>query len=257
MRNTIDKLGGAFESNGRSGSHDDNTNAAHHMGDGKRGHDHGSDGDDDLELRAGRNNGNVAVGFNEKKGNIKNTREGLENKTSQIPQPFSRNQTAQEFVQGVLTGMGYPSFAAQQHVKRLSDSSLNTVPQLETMDKKDWQRLGYSDEIITAIRKELSNLEEEEPIKKLTHKEQTKDVSDGDDSFGDDLFATRKSTEEKKNQKGNISNQENEPVQKKEKEKEREKTKQQQASDDELELNEQPVGEKHNHEDSSVDFEDF
>ncbi|ETO36082.1 hypothetical protein RFI_00981, partial [Reticulomyxa filosa] len=61
------------------------------------------------------------------------------------------HKTAQEFVKGVLDELGYPSFAAKKYLKLLTDNYLTTMKQLEEMDRKDWRRLGYSDEIIDKL----------------------------------------------------------------------------------------------------------
>ncbi|ETO29972.1 hypothetical protein RFI_07154 [Reticulomyxa filosa] len=91
-------------------------------------------------------------------------------------------RSAREFMKGVLQELGYPAFAAEQYLKLLTDHSLTTVSQLEAMDKKDWKSLGYTDEIIIQITKELSNLDE--VSKKTTQKTIT-------DNFDDDLLSIR------------------------------------------------------------------
>jgi len=162
-------------------------------------------------------------------------------------------------VKGVLEGMGYPAFASEQFLKRLVDAYLTTVPQLEEMDKKDWKELGYTDEIITQVRKELSALGDKNK-KPPTFNDSAKENEASDDSFGNDLFITsehKPSETKKKNQKTSVSIQDNEKMTQKDKDQEKAKTKEKNPNEDETRLENEAAGEKQIHEDSSVEFEDF
>ncbi|ETO27207.1 hypothetical protein RFI_09925 [Reticulomyxa filosa] len=68
------------------------------------------------------------------------------------------HKTAQEFVKEVLEEFGYPSLVTEQYLKFLEDNCLTTMKQLKEMNRKDWKRLAYPDDIITRLLKPPKNL---------------------------------------------------------------------------------------------------